>query len=63
MRTFSKSLTLAIALTPTLSSTPSFAVTRDREQTPDRRGAIERIIQSVRRLIVTINDIMEVPKP
>jgi hypothetical protein len=63
MRTFSKSITLAIALTLTLASTPSFAVTRDREQTREHRGVIERIIAAVRNLIISIDDVMEVPKP
>ena len=63
MRTFSKSLVLAIALTLTLASTPSFAATRDRDQSPDRRGVIERIVQSLRRFIIAIDDIIEPPKP
>jgi hypothetical protein len=66
VRNFStKSLTIALALTLTLSVAPSsFAAGRqDPDRTRDRRGAIERIIESIRRFIVTIQDIPVAPIP
>lgn len=63
MRKLSKSLVLSIALTLTLASTPTFAVTRDRDQNQDRPGVVQRIIQSLRHFIVTIDDILDPPKP
>ena len=65
MRTFSmKSITLAAILTLTLTATPSFAARRDRDGNQgDRRGTIERIVDALRRFIVTVKDIPTQPIP
>ena len=65
MRNFSmKSISIAIALTLTLAAAPSFAAGRqDRTADRDRRCVIERVIDSLRRFIITIKDLPEVPRP